>query len=81
MLTLTFELVVPYRIDLPLVQFFRQLAFSTRRLDRVRVKVNVQPSKIAIADERVFCQVSVGKERIAPLNLHVFPNNCGHWRS
>lgn len=57
-LTLTFELVVPHRIDPPLLHPLRRLALSPHRLDGVRVKVRAQPSQIAIADERIPCQMS-----------------------
>lgn len=61
-LTLTFELVVPHRIDLPLLRPLRRLALGSRRLDGMRVKIRVQPSQIAVADERVPCQMSVERK-------------------
>lgn len=61
-LTLTFELVVPHRIDLPLLRPLRRLALGSRRLDGMRVKIRVQPSQVAVADERVPCQMSVERK-------------------
>lgn len=56
---LTFDLLLPQRLNLPSVHFLRCFALGAARFDRILVQVVGQPAQIAIANKRISCQMSV----------------------
>lgn len=54
---LTFEFLVSQHFDAPTMHAFGCFATGAARLDRILVQIVGQPAQIAIADERITCQM------------------------
>lgn len=56
---LTFDFLLPQRLNLSSVHFLRCFAFGAARFDWIFVQIVGQPSQIAIANKWISCQMSV----------------------